>query len=138
MNDRGKYLFARKAPKRHVLADFGPDCRQRLRKRDHVFVLGALADFTKARMVASLGVSPSGLNMSVRKRTNPHVSPGRWNGERLDAPKQLCQLGTVRPRVGETLSRFSAPYAGTSIGHVPQPSRFSRILGIDNGLNISC
>jgi hypothetical protein len=35
-------------------------------------------------------VAPSGLNMSVRKRTDPRVSPGRWNGERLDASENIA------------------------------------------------
>jgi hypothetical protein len=85
------------------------DARKRFAECDYVFVLGALADFAKARVISVLlapfGVPTGRLNVSVRKRTDPHIRPGRWNGERFHAPEHVAlgQPGTIGASVGETL-----------------------------------
>ena len=75
----------------------------------HMFVFCALANFTKTRMVAvllaPLGIAIGGLDLPIRRRADPNVSPGGWDGERLDAPQDvsLCHPGAIRTGVGKTL-----------------------------------
>ena len=105
--------FSRGKPaKRHVLANLRADGRKSLGELDHMFVFGALAHLAKKRMVAillaPLGIAAGGLDVTVRKRADPDIGPGRGDGERLDPPEdvRLCQPGAIRPRVGEAFPDF--------------------------------
>src|SRR5262249_39393875 len=68
----------------HPLADAG----ERPREEQEPFVLVFVADLTPPLMVAVLltlaRVTAGGLEMSRGMRSDPHVGPGRWNGERAD------------------------------------------------------
>ena len=109
---------------------------------DDALILGAVADLAKARMIAILlaapGVASGGLNVAVGERADPDVGPDRRNGERLDAAQAVLvgQSRAVRPRVREARAGSSAPDAGTRIGHVTQPGRLGRPLGVDDRLRL--
>ena len=64
---------------------FHPDSRKGLREGDHVFVLDALAQLAKPWMIAvllsALGIPAGSLKVTIGKRTDPNVSPGRWHGK---------------------------------------------------------
>ena len=92
-----------------MLAKLGADGRKSLGEFHHMFVFRALANFTKTRMVAvllaALGIATRGLDVPIRRRADPNVSPGEWDGERLDAPKDVsfCHPGAIRTSVGKAL-----------------------------------
>ena len=59
-----------------------------------------------AVLAATLGVHPGGLDVPVRVRADPHVLPGRRDGQRLDASDHLVvgDALAVGLRVGEALA----------------------------------
>src|SRR5215203_3553965 len=86
--DYGRENFlARQPPQAHVLPHFGTNSRERLGERYHVLIFGAVADLPETRMIpvllASLCIPACGLDMPVRKWTDPHVTPRRWDGQGL-------------------------------------------------------
>jgi hypothetical protein len=109
MNDGSKNFLARETSKGHVLANLRADGGKGLGELHHMFVFGALADLAKAPMIAvllaPLGIAAGGLDVPVRRRAYPDIGPGRWDGERLDAPEDvsLCHSGTIWSSVGEAL-----------------------------------
>jgi hypothetical protein len=80
MNDGGNDFLSREASKGHVLADLRADGRKSLGELHHMFVFGALADFSKTPMVAILlapfGIATRRLDVTVRRRADPDVGPG--------------------------------------------------------------
>src|SRR3954467_14284734 len=108
-----------------------------------MFVFGAFADLSKARMVAillaSLGVPARRLNVAVRNRADPNVGPRGRDGKHLDAMEDISfrQLSPVGTSVSETLSGFSALYAWSGVGDVAQARQFCCALRIDDCRHIA-
>ena len=75
-----------------MLAKLGADGRKSLGEFHHMFVFRALANFTKTRMVAvllaALGIATRGLDVPIRRRADPNVSPGGWRHRSLKARKK--------------------------------------------------
>ena len=87
-----------------------------------------------AVLLASPGIAPHRLDVSVRRGTDPHVPPGRRNDERPDA---LQRLGIANaPPLGidvhEPRARPPPPNPIPRIAHVPQPRHPRRLHGVTN------
>src|SRR5690349_11995442 len=105
-----------------------------------MLVFRAVAYLSKTRVVAvllaALGVPPGRLQMAIDEGTDPDVGPGRRYRQRLD-PRQnfgLGQTGSIRTSVAEAFPGFFTPDSWTRIRDVSEPSRFRRLLGIDDRL----
>ena len=88
-DDGGEDLFAREAGEGEVLVDALADGGECGAEVEHVFVLGLVADFAPARVVAGLlataGVAAGGLQVAVGEGADPDVDPGGWDDQGLDA-----------------------------------------------------
>ena len=85
----GQDLLAGQAGAFQVVVKVGAQLGEGLAEGRQAVILGGVAYGTPARMVAVLLAAPSvasrRLEVSIGPRTDPHVSPGRWNDESLDA-----------------------------------------------------
>ena len=85
-------------------------------------------------LLAAARITSGGLQMSVGSGTNPHISPGRWNCERLDARQVfgIAQFLPVDAEVSEAFAVALAREARRLIGDISQadgpgrPGRFCR------------
>ena len=81
MNDGRHDFQLGQSAQRHMLGHGRADGGQRFGERPEMLVFRLLSPLAVGRMVAILlaapGVSTRRLNMSVRRRTNPHILPGR-------------------------------------------------------------
>src|SRR5690606_40915620 len=97
-----------------VWVDTFADARKSLADGEHVFVLRLVTRFPPlfvvAVLLAALGVAPGGLDVAVRRGTDPDVGPCGRNGKRLDALQRLL-VGdplALRVPVGEALPGATA------------------------------
>src|SRR6202008_660505 len=104
------HLLPRQPAQRHVLADLGPNPRQRIGEGYNMLILGAVAHLAEARVIAILlappGVTSGRLDMSVSERTDPDIGPGRRDRQRLDATHdaRIADSGAVRTEKDEALA----------------------------------
>jgi hypothetical protein len=70
----------------------------------------------------ALGIPTGGLDVPIRERADPDISPGGRDGKRLDPPEnvRLREPGAVGEGVGETFAGFSAADAGARIIDISQ------------------
>src|ERR1700719_593802 len=87
-NHSGQNLVARQATTAQIRLDAVPDQRQCLAETEHMLEFGFVTHLTPARMVAVLlapaGIAPDRLEMAIRVGADPHLCPGRRDGERLE------------------------------------------------------
>ena len=80
-DDGGEDFFAREAGEGEVLVDALADGGEGGAEVEHVFVLGLVADFAPARVVAGLlaaaGVAAGGLQVAVGDGADPDARPRR-------------------------------------------------------------
>jgi hypothetical protein len=143
VHDGGEDLLARKAAQRHVLAHPGANRRQPFREDQQVLVFGALAQLAEARVIAVLlapaRIAPRRLDVAVRRGTDPHVGPGRGNGKGSDPLEHMAiaERDTFGPQVGKAPAGLLPAQPGMVVGDVAQAPRLSRILGIDDNLDVA-
>src|SRR6185503_21217947 len=83
------------------------DARQGAREGAHPAVLGVVAHFAPARVIAVLlaaaRIAAGRLEVAIAVRADPHLFPGRRNRERLDAREDLlvAHCAAARQAVAE-------------------------------------
>jgi hypothetical protein len=89
-NHSGQNVVARQAATAQIRIYPLPDQRQCPAETEHVLELGFVTHLPPVRMVAVLltpaGISSDGLEMAARVGADPHLCPGRRDGERLETP----------------------------------------------------
>ena len=88
-DDGGENFFAGKIGEGEIVVDPLADGGERFGEEDHALVLGFVADFAPARMVAALlaaaGVASGGLEVAVGDGADPDIGPCGRDDEGLDA-----------------------------------------------------
>jgi hypothetical protein len=119
-NDRGEHLLARQARPGQVPFGPGADARQGLAKGNQPIVLGLIAHFAPARVIAVLFsatlIVADRLKMAVRVGTDPDIGPGRRNGQRSDAMQRLGPAHELP--VGIAITKASAVTDSANAGCV--------------------
>jgi hypothetical protein len=124
VDDGGQHLFARQAGPLEGGVDLAPDRRQRLAEFEHAFVFDLVAQRAPARVIAVLlavfRVAPGGLQVAVVARADPHLGPGRRNGERGDARQRgrVAHRLAVRVDVAEAGAAGQARDARHAVVHI--------------------
>src|SRR5206468_7729395 len=112
---RRKHLLTRqtRSLQRRLRALANP--RQLPRERQQPAVFHLVADVAPARVIAILlpaaRVAPDGLDMPARIRTNPDISPSRWNDQRLDSTehRRILDRTAAWQHITEPLRRPDPP-----------------------------
>ena len=116
--------------------DAAPDARQRPGEGEHAPVLGLVAHFAPARVIAVLlapaRVAAGGLQMAVVARADPDLVPGGRNRQRADACQRfrIAQRPAVGPQVPEPRAGTLARDPRRGIVHVAQAGGLGRALGL--------
>src|SRR5205823_4478430 len=103
-----------------------PNAWQGSPERDQAPILGLVAHFMPARVVAILlappGVAPGRLDMAIFARADPYIGPRRRDREATD-PGQRCPVAHQRAVGSEVAKRFagrSSLDSGRRVAHVAQ------------------
>src|SRR6185436_8387470 len=92
-HDRGEHLVAGQTGQRQVLVDAATDARQRLGEGEHATVLGLVAYFAPAHVIAVLlapaRVAAGSLEVAIVARADPDLFPGGRNRQLADACKSF-------------------------------------------------
>src|SRR4029453_14614950 len=87
----------------------------------------------------SSSISSDGLNMPIRRRTNPDIAPRRWNSETLDAQQSLLVANRLSFRV-EIFEFIALPLTGKTgliITHIAQPRVLCCFNRVSSALRIA-
>src|SRR5262249_7439673 len=130
-----QHFFAAQARERQILLKMRTELWQGFAEGNHPVVLGRIAHGAPACMIPVLlpssGVASSGLHVPVWSRTDPDVSPCRWDSKGLHTA-QHCGItygSPVNVTITKTAASALAPDTWLGIRHVAQPGCLRRFLG---------
>ena len=130
-------LAPRQARPGEIVAQRRAELRQRRAEVGEAVELRAVTDLAPPRVVpvllAAAGVPARRLQVPSRIRADPHIGPGRRNGEAVDPlPVRSAHGAAGRSGVGEPTTTSLAPDAGLGVHDVAQPGVGRRLehLGI--------
>ena len=124
MHDGRQHLVARQARQRHLRIDALAHRRQCLGELHQPLVLGAVAHGNEidviAVLLAPLGIAAGRLQMAVLAGADPHVGPGRRNGERSDARHGIgiAHRLAAAVEIGEAGAALLPAYPRLAIIHI--------------------
>ena len=138
-DDGGEDLFAGEAGEGEIVVDLLADAGEGLAEEGHALVLGFVAGFAPAWVVAALlasaGVAAGGLEVAVGVGADPDVGPGGRDDEALNAAEDfgIADGFAVRIDVAEGGAGALAADAGAGVGDVAEACGFGGGDGIEDG-----
>ena len=120
-----------------VIADLFTDSRQALSESQHMMIFRALAHLSEARVIsilfASLCIAPGCLDVPVRSRADPDVSPSWRNGKGLNALKgDIINFAPAGCRVAKAGTASPAADSRLLVADIGKARILSGIFGVDD------
>src|SRR5260370_8587106 len=130
LHDRGQDFVSRQSGQLQILRDSSADLWEGFAETDYTIVFVFVANFAPAIVVnvllATARVATRRLNVTVRQRRNPNLSPRRRNGEAFQPPKPLLianQFSTCVQQFKIVAFRFTR-VTGPIVAYIKEASFF--------------
>ena len=143
LDDRREHFLPRQTAQSQIFLEPSANFRERFSEIDQSIVFVLVAYFPPALVIsilfASAGISTGGLDVSIRRWTNPDIAPRRWNREPLDAQQSLLVSNRLSlcVKIFEILALPFTRTAGLIIAHVTQARVLCCFQRISSGLRLA-
>ena len=143
LDDRREHFLPRQTAQSQIFLEPSANFRERFSEIDQSIVFVLIAYFPPALVISILfspaGIPTGGLDVSIRRWTNPDIAPCRWNREPLDAQQSLLISNRLSlcVKIFEILALPFTRTAGLIIAHVTQARVLCRLERISGDLRIA-
>src|SRR5438874_587423 len=126
LDDRREHFLPRQTAQSQIFLEPSANFRERFSEIDQSIVFVLVAYFPPALVIsilfASAGIPSSGLDVAIRRWTNPDITPRRWNSEPFDVQQALFVTNrlSLLIKIFEFLALPFTREAGLIIAHVTQ------------------
>src|SRR5436189_5424428 len=111
LDDRREHFLPRQAAPSQIFLEPSANFRERFSEIDQSIVFVLVAYFPPALVIsilfASPGIASGGLDVSIRRRTDPDITPRGRNSEAFDPPQSLLVTNRFSLRIA--IFEFVAP-----------------------------
>src|SRR5882724_11209707 len=126
LHDCREHFLPRQTAQSQIFLQPSPNFRQRFPEMDQSIVFVLIAYFPPPLMISILfpspGIPSDGLDVSIRRWTNPHIAPCRWDSESFNAQQPLFVANRLSPliEIFEFLALAPARKTGLLVAHITQ------------------